>query len=260
VSGQQRLFRGKASHPVPVWNGLLEHLRAMGMAVWLYLWCLDRITYEQDGVGHVLGGSPVKVEKIAEELGRSPRALRRDFKRLRSRYLHLRWTPFGYVIEVLNSRKFGIWRPLDSQAINGNARDKSGEARTKNGCAKTKNGRSKEDAAIAAVDAAEKQQAAGAPGPNTEDSIWSFLEIKPCGPISFRILLESRWASRNGGRASVLIGEAVDAWETANREKLPRAARFFAALSNLRHRENETQTQVKTGERIHILTPEEIPA
>jgi len=223
----------------------------MGMSIWLYLWCLDRITYEQGGVGHVLGGSPVKVEKIVEELGRSPRALRRDFKRLRSRYLNLRWTPFGYVIGVLNSRKFGIWKPLDSPATSGEARGKSGEA-------VTENGRSKEDTAVAAVDTAVKQQPAAFPKP--KDSVWGFLEIKPCGPISFRTVLESRWASRNGDRPSVLIGETIDAWETANREKLPRAARLFAGLSKLRYREKETQTQVKIGEPIHSLTAEEIPA
>ena len=87
----QRRYREQPSHPLPVWNGILEHMPKMGMSIWLYLWCLDRITHEQDGIGRVLGGAPVKIEKIAEELGRSPRALRRDFKRLRSRYLHLRW-------------------------------------------------------------------------------------------------------------------------------------------------------------------------
>lgn len=251
-----RQYRGAPSHPLPVWNGILEHLPQMGMAIWLYLWCLDKITYEQDGVGHVLGGAPIKVGKIAEELGRSPRAVRRDFKLLRSRYLKLRWTPYGYVIEVLNSQKFGIWKPLGSPATKCKARDKSGEARTKNGQATTEFGRSKEDSAVAAVDTAAKQL----PPPvasNPQKQVWSFLGIEPCGPISFRVLLESRWASRNGHRPSVVIGETVDAWETAEGEKLRRVPRLFSALSNLR--EKEKQQPVPTGEPIHVLKPEEIP-
>jgi hypothetical protein len=84
---------------LPVWNGILKHQVKMGMAIWLYLWCLDKITFEQDGVGHALGGAPVKVGKIADELGRSSRALRTDLRILRTKYLKLRWTPYGYVIE-----------------------------------------------------------------------------------------------------------------------------------------------------------------
>ncbi len=114
-----RRYRGEASRPIPIWNGILEHQAKMGMAIWVYLWCLDRITHEQDGVGYVLGGAPVKVEKIAGELDRSPRALRRDLRTLRSRYLQLRRTPYGYVIHVLNSHKFGIWRAWKRSAKNG---------------------------------------------------------------------------------------------------------------------------------------------
>jgi hypothetical protein len=258
---RQRRYRDKPSHPLPVWNGILEHLPNMGMSIWPYLWCLDRITYEQDGIGHVLGGAPVKVERIAEELGRSARALRRDFKRLRSRYLHLRWTPFGYVIEVLNSRKFGIWKPLNSPATIGEARDKSGEARTKNGQAVTENGRSKEDAAVAAVDAAVEQQPAAALTPNPENSVWDFLGIKPCGPNSFRTLLESGWASRNGDPYSTLIGETVDGWKAAEGKLPPRCAPLFRALDGLRRRERqEGHPPDGATQPIHIFSDEEIPA
>ncbi|MFY9527832.1 MAG: hypothetical protein WBC04_18400 [Candidatus Acidiferrales bacterium] len=233
----ERRYRGEPSRPIPVWNGILEHLQPMGMAIWLYLWCLDRITQEREGVGYVLGGAPVKVEKIAEELGRSARALRRDLGKLRSRYLRLRWTPYGYVIGVLNSRKFGIWKLAASPAKNGEARDKSGEARTKNGRAVTENGRSKEDTAIAAVDAAAKQQPAGASKPG--ESVWSFLGIDPCGPLSFRQLLETRWASRNGEPLGGLLGEVVDAWKATNGRIPPRTAPFFQALAKVRKRDRK---------------------
>lgn len=250
----ERRYRGEPSRPIPVWNGVLEHLEQMGMAIWLYLWCLDKITREEDGLGYVLGGAPVKVEQIAKELGRSSRAIRRDLKTLRSRYLQLRWTPYGYVIHVLNSRKFNIW----SLAKNGKADGRNGEAGGKSGEARTENGRSKEDAAVAAVDTAVKQlQKPAAPNPQKE--VWSFLGIDPCGPISFRTLLESRWASKNGGLASVVIGDTVDAWEAAEGEKLRRAPQLFKALSELRQREKQN-TRMYESEPIRTLTPEEIPA
>ena len=255
----QRRYRGEPSRPLPLWNGILEHFDAMGMSIWLYIWCLDRITREEDGIGFVFGGAPVKVEQIAKELGRSDRALRRDLKTLKSRYLRLRWTPYGYVIHVLNSRKFGIWRPLDSLAKNGQADSRNGEADGKSGEARTKNGRSKEDAAIAAVDTAVKQQPAATPNP--EDSVWDFLSITPCGPIPFLTLLESRWSTKNGEPCSVLIGETVDAWETANGVRLRLAAPLFRALDRLRRDEKQAPRQpVEASAPIHTFKPEEIPA
>jgi hypothetical protein len=226
----QRHYRGQPSRPIPVWNGILEHLDGMGMAIWLYLWCLDRITREQDGVGFVLGGAPVKIEQVAEELGRSHRALRRDLAKLKSRYLRLRWTPYGYVIHVLNSRKFGIWKPVDSLAISGRAETKNGRALDKSGQAVTENGRSKEDSAVAAV--------AALPF-SSEETPWGFLGVKKaCVPASFRSLLETRWASRNGQQRSVLIGETVDDWQDAEDKKLPAPA-FFHALAKLRDFERD---------------------
>jgi len=228
-----RTYRGEPSRPIPVWNGILEHVGTVGMAIWLYLWCLNRITFERDGVGYVLGGAPVKVEQIAGELGRSQRALRRDFAKLRTRYLRLRWTPYGYVIQVLNSRKFGIWKP-ESLTKNGKAQDKSGEAVTENGRAVTEFGRSKEDTVVAVEEAAAQLQPFA-----SEKSVWVFLGIEPSGPASFRSLVESGWASRNRQVRSEIIGNAVDAWENTEGRKLD-APRLFHALGVLRTHEKRT--------------------
>ena len=104
------------------------------------------------------------------------------------------------------------------------------------------------------------KEAAAAALPKSEASIWDFLKTNPCGPISFRVLLESRWASRNGGPYSLLIGETVDAWETAEGEKL-RAPQLFRALSELRQREKQQALNPKeAAEAIHVLSAEEIPA
>jgi hypothetical protein len=105
-----------------------------------------------------------------------------------------------------------------------------------------------------------KKEAAAAAQPKPEDLVWNFLEIKPCGPISFRTLLESRWASKNGDRPSVVIGEVVDAWETAEGEKLRRAPELFRALSELRQKEKQNASRRVDAEPIHALTAAEIPA
>jgi hypothetical protein len=106
-----------------------------------------------------------------------------------------------------------------------------------------------------------EKEAAADDSAKKEDSVWSFLEIQPCGPPSFRSLLNSRWASRNGQKASVLIGETIDSWEVAEGEKLRRAPQLFRSLAKLRQREKqEAQKSSEVPEPIHVLTAEEIPA
>ena len=93
------------------------------------------------------------------------------------------------------------------------------------------------------------------------DSVWGFLKIAPCGPIDFRTLLESRWSTKNGEPCSVLIGETVDAWETANGVRLRLAAPLFRALDRLRRDEKQAPRQpVEASAPIHTFKPEEIPA
>jgi hypothetical protein len=112
-SSHGRLKRdGHTSYPVPIWNGIFEHYDRIADAIWEFLWCIDKITREEDGVGIVLGGMPVKFERIADELkGSHKETVRRHFKRLEAeKYIRTRRTPYGHVIEVLNSKKFDIWK------------------------------------------------------------------------------------------------------------------------------------------------------
>ncbi len=122
-----RRFNGKQSYPIPIWNGLLEHRDRMGAAIWEFIWCLDRITQEKNGVGIVSGGAPVRAKQIAQDFvkesgekrggkGRNKTVdedtVRINLKKLEKKgYLLLRRTPYGQVIKVPNSRKFGIWTP-----------------------------------------------------------------------------------------------------------------------------------------------------
>jgi hypothetical protein len=100
------------SYPFPVWSGLLtqKHRTAMGPAIWTFLWFLDRVTAEADGLGTVLGGKPVKDREIAQRFGVHKNSVRADRKKLLAGgYIVCKRTPYGFVYRVRNSRKFGLW-------------------------------------------------------------------------------------------------------------------------------------------------------
>jgi hypothetical protein len=104
-----RLYRGLQSYAIPVWNGIFEHRKKIDGALWEFLWCLDRVTEECDGIGKVFGGAPVKLERIAAELDGDKESTRRHLGKLKSgNYIRTLRTPYGLIIEVLNSRKFGV--------------------------------------------------------------------------------------------------------------------------------------------------------
>ena len=110
MRANDRKFGQKQSFPFPLWNGLLEHRKRLGSAIWEFLWCLDKITTEKDGIGFVWHGAPVKARQVAADLQEEERLVRCNLQKLqRQGYLRLRRTPYGQVIEVPNSFKFGIW-------------------------------------------------------------------------------------------------------------------------------------------------------
>jgi len=96
------------SFPFYVWSGLLtpQHRKQMGIAIWVYEWCLRRTTHEKDGLGFVLGGSRIKVGRIARELGVSERSVKTDLARLRKcGYLQIKRIPYGLIITVSRSKR-----------------------------------------------------------------------------------------------------------------------------------------------------------
>jgi hypothetical protein len=107
-----RRHRGGRSYAIPVWNGIFDHYKRIGPALWVFLWCIDAITKETDGVGLVHGGAPIKLERIAADFGGVRlETVRSHLKILQDGgYIRTRRTPYGQVIEVLHSKKFNIWR------------------------------------------------------------------------------------------------------------------------------------------------------
>ena len=104
-----RKYGEKPSHPIYVWNGVLEprHLKNLGPAFPLFVWLIDRTTKEHEGVGVVLSGRQVTAEEIAKSMGVDERTIRRWMERLvLYGYIERTLTPHGYTIRVMKSCKF----------------------------------------------------------------------------------------------------------------------------------------------------------
>lgn len=105
-------------HTIPVKNGLLDpkHIRAMQVnsktsAIWCYLWFLDKVTrVVDDGAGHkvgvVLGGKPITLLEIAEDLELDIKTVRKMYHRLKEfGYVTNARTPYGNVVTVTKAFK-----------------------------------------------------------------------------------------------------------------------------------------------------------
>jgi hypothetical protein len=241
-SSSRPAAREKKSYPLPFWSGFFErkHYKAMGGGpVFLFGYLVDKTTKEdfvdQDKLGIVLGGKPITDGQIGKHYGISPKTVARFREVLiEQKYIDCQRTPYGYRYTVRKSKKFGIWSEKRTQKRSDNIVQSEGVEIGQLCPERSDNSvRNKEDHA---VDHAVKQQPAALP--KQEDSVWNVLGIDPCGPASFRTLLDSCWSTRNGNLPSVAIGTALDAWEDTQGAKPPRCARLFRALSELRKRES----------------------
>ena len=94
---------------IEITNNLLDpkHRKAMKDSVWLFMWLLDKMTsIDEDGIGKVLGGKPIKWEELGKDLGISERTYWRWIKiLLEAKYINTKRTPFGCVITVNKAKK-----------------------------------------------------------------------------------------------------------------------------------------------------------
>jgi len=81
----------------------------MGPAVWLFGWLVHRQTREHNGVGLVLGGSPLTYKIISDDTGMAVRTLKRWMARLgRSGYVRVKHTTYKrMIIQITKAKKFG---------------------------------------------------------------------------------------------------------------------------------------------------------
>jgi len=232
MTAHGRKYGEKDSHPIPLWNGVFEHYDRIGDALWEFAWCIDRITDERDDVGIVLGGSPVKIPTIVADLKGSRReTVRRHMDTLESEnYIRRRRTPYGHVIEVLNSRKFGIWKKEKQQNGFSLSEEKPihGCQKPIGGWQKPKNDTNKEDSAVT-------QQYSAAKAAST---FWLSVGINPAdvtGP--FRKTCEDLLSTRNGQSLGEFMGICMDAWEALGNKTQPRV--FAKAKARIIAKERE---------------------
>ena len=92
---------------ISISNGLLEgkHQAKMGSAVWQYMWLIDKVTkIDEQGVGWVLGGKPIKLEELAIHITRD--AVSRNLKKLEKEgYIKIKHAPYGLIITVMKAKK-----------------------------------------------------------------------------------------------------------------------------------------------------------
>lgn len=230
-----RTYRGEPSRPIPVWNGVLEHRDRIGEALWEFLWCLDRITLERNGIGLVFGGTPVKLERIVADLKGGKETVRRHLGKLvDGKYIRMRRTPYGQVIEVLNSKKFGIWGKEKPQSdVSPPGVKPIGEPeKPTGGSEKPQSDVSKEDHARTMQEAAAEKPAAAA---STDLEPWKAIGLdRPTGSLEDRATWEACYAQRNGHPLSHTLGQFLD--ELQNTGK-PIPKPFAQAIAHLRAQE-----------------------
>ena len=115
---------GETNYLIPISNGLLcsEHRRRIGVAIWEFAWLIDHTTREEDGVGIVLGGKPIKYSEIASDLGISERTAAENCRRLaKEGYIRLDQAPHGNRFWVAKSKKF-TWKRQEESYQSGGER------------------------------------------------------------------------------------------------------------------------------------------
>jgi hypothetical protein len=91
-----------------VWEDIFAHCPTMGGAIWLFLWYIARTTREENGVGAVLGDTPILDARPANELHVSVKTVRRwRLKLVKGKFVDSKRTAYGHRITLPNSRK---WR------------------------------------------------------------------------------------------------------------------------------------------------------
>jgi hypothetical protein len=235
VTDPGRRYGEQPSYRFSVWNGLLEakHRKRIGPAVWEYLWCLDRITRERNGVGIVLGGKPVNSVEIAKSFGVGEKTVRTHLERLEARqYIQRTLTPRGYSIRVLNSDKFGKKRMVSG-------RTETPDRSEQNARPPEQNARPNKTEQLTV----QHDRAVGRPAGGSE--LWNLIRVRPEKmPPAFRELCERLYAAKNGQPLSEFVGVCMDGWQALGGARQPRE--FVQAANRIReHEKNPPPAPIK---------------
>jgi hypothetical protein len=210
----------------------------------MFLWLIDRIPKdgERDGVGRVLGGKPVKIADIVDSMrGSTYKAIRLQLDRLEAKgYISRRRTPYGYVIEVRNSRKWNVWTTKQTEqkglspSVETSLKGQSvGPRLPLQGAEIAPTGRNKEDTAVHS--SKETQQNAARIG---RSPLWSLIGVNSEElPKPFVELCEGLYLTKNGQPLGQFMGVCMDGWSAMGGRGYPRA--FAKAKAEIVARERE---------------------
>ena len=111
---EERLAIGTEGTYFPVSSGILtpSHVTAIGNAIWIFLWLIDKTTSETvvegQSCGVVLYGKPIAARRIAADIGLAERSCRHYLHQLEAAgYIRMDRTAAGPIIHVRKSIK---WR------------------------------------------------------------------------------------------------------------------------------------------------------
>jgi hypothetical protein len=101
---------------LPIARGILEHKERMGLAIWEFLWFVDKVTVDvADGAGNfhgiVLGGRPVSLQQIANDLKEHHDTAKRNVRALEIRgYILRQRLPENRCAYVVTNSKKWFWK------------------------------------------------------------------------------------------------------------------------------------------------------
>jgi hypothetical protein len=236
MTNHGRKYGEQDSHPIPLWNGVFEHCHRIGDALWEFAWCIDKITKERDGVGLVLGGFPVKLSAIVGALkGSNRETVRRHMNKLEEeKYIRRRRTPYGHVIEVLNSRKFSAWKHPKEKPQNEVSQgiEKHGFVQEKPKSVQEKHG-----FVVYKEDSTETIQRRSS-GAAAASELWRLTGIDPNTlPGPFLKLCQDLYGRKNGQPLGEFMGVCMDAWQALGGKTYP--PQFAKAKARISAKEKE---------------------
>ncbi len=238
MTGHGRKRGDKPSYPICVWNGIFDHYKTIGIAVWEFLWLIDAITEERDGIGWVYGKSPLKIERIAADLGIGDSTVRRNLDRLKDGgYIVTQKARYGLIVGVVNSRKI---RPRTSNPDRSDMSGQESRPLESEHSDRSKvsglNPKSERTGDSILIDNAVRQSSKTAEPPARDSELWNLIGVLPEKmPPAFRELCEQLYAKKDGQPLSEFVGVCMDGWEALGGGRHPRA--FVQAANRIREQE-----------------------
>jgi hypothetical protein len=235
MTGHGRTRGDKPSYPICVWNGIFDHYKKIGIALWEFLWLIDAITEEEDGIGWVYRKSPLKIERIATDLGIGDSTVRRNLDRLKNGgYIVTRRGRYGLVVGVVNSRKI---RPRASSSDHPDASGQEPRPLKSEHSDRSKvsglDPKSEWTGDSILNDNAVRQSSKTAEPPARDSELWNLLGVRPEKmPGRFRELCEQLYAAKNGQPLSEFVGACMDGWQALGEKRQPRE--FVQAATRIR--------------------------